>query len=130
MGGAISLGGSKYSPAQRAHWLRKSPLFLRMSEKQILKVAEQMQTKKYPLGSKVEVSEHRILIVGSGELKVSMALPSEKKKVESELFLCTKKPGDIVNIAATKKNASARMKHAKLADFFADVEITTCTETV
>lgn len=89
-----------------------------------------MQTKKYPLGSKVEVSEHRILIVGSGELKVSMALPSEKKKVESELFLCTKKPGDIVNIAATKKNASARMKHAKLADYFADVEITTCTETV
>jgi len=74
----------------------------------------------------IPYSEKLIMLVGQGEVRVSMLIPDFANRREGKLFLCIKRAGDVLNPAASMKRAKQPLsdpKHHKIANMLSELHM-------
>jgi len=123
----------KFSRLQQKSFLRSSPFFVHTTEEQLELLVDCFVPHLVKSENAITYSEKQIMLVGKGEVRVSMLLPDFQSKQDGKLFLCIKRAGDILNPAASMKRATEPVQshvHSKLASMLSDLHMLAVGEVV
>jgi len=126
-------GFQKVNISQQKIFLRCSPFFIHMDDAWLDHLVGCFIPRVVKPDTIIPYSEKQILLVGKGEVRVSILLPDFKGKHEGKLFLCIKRAGDILNPAATMKratNAIFNREHSKMTSMLSELNMLAVGEVV
>lgn len=121
------------SEEARIEFIKNSPFFMYLSDPMLKEFAH-----CFPAVERVEPDQSIKLrssityILAEGELQFTTILPDAHGKVDSQEYLCKKRPGDIVSQVEVQRDASRKlsMSTKKLIKLVDDVKTSACSKSI
>mmetsp|Transcript_27356 Transcript_27356/g.51873 ORF Transcript_27356/g.51873 Transcript_27356/m.51873 type:complete len:643 (+) Transcript_27356:165-2093(+) len=127
-----SSGAVNVTESQKIGYLKNTPFFLYLDEAHLSSFAACFfKARRLRAGQFLLCGQDDIFVVASGEMSLSVTLPSSDTKTgNSKGFLASKVAGDIVNKGDTENQAKRRVSNAKLQTFVEGIETFAKTDTL